>query len=69
VEFTKAKPRRLQARTDREVKSHFNISVPTSEKTQWIYITEIEMLREIIAVYSENARKIRITVFLVKVKV
>ena len=40
----------------------FNISVATSQKTQGIYITEIEMLREIIAVYSDNARKITSTV-------
>jgi len=34
------------------------MSVATSQKTECIYITEIVMLREIIGVYSENARKI-----------
>ena len=36
----------------------FNISVATSQKTQFINITEIEMLREIISVCSEIARKL-----------
>jgi len=36
----------------------FNISVATSQKTQGLYITEIEMLREIITVCSEIARKL-----------
>ena len=40
----------------------FNISVATSQKTQGIYITEIEMLSEKIAVYSDNAGKITSTV-------
>jgi len=61
-EFTKAKTWRLQTRTHREVKSHLTFQFLPRRKHNCFYITEIDMLREIIAVYLENTKKMTSTV-------
>jgi len=60
-EFTKAKTWRLQTRTHREVKSHLTYQFLPHRKHNCFYITEIDMLREIISVYLENTKKMTST--------